>query len=313
MVDPIHIITNSMEIVDSVELAQAYKVSKEGVKSVARSRVILYEGAQWSAADRGLNMLLAACSGEVARGSKEEKPELHAIAASAMKSTDEGSEPAEERERAMDAVIEATISFNWQCEERNGMRIAKDKEWLILATSIPFRAPREEDFRSSQRQEGMGGGPSILSGVEDSQRVAKRARELEKDSATSGRGTESMTAPSTAGERESAADSGNLTKTNNRLKVSDVSYHRSSHNHKPSSLPSLSISNMYRIYRVQRGEVSYEYVDQCIPRIRAGRNKRTKLKGSHIAGLVKIACYAQNSRTGFVRPDGRLAAVEFTG
>ena len=45
-----------------------------GVTSVERARVIPYEGKERTSAERGLNMFLAACSGEIARGDVGEKP-----------------------------------------------------------------------------------------------------------------------------------------------------------------------------------------------------------------------------------------------
>lgn len=42
-------------------------------------------------------------------------------------------------DRAMDAVVEATIMYNWRCADRNGMRVL-DNQW-VLANALPFRAP----------------------------------------------------------------------------------------------------------------------------------------------------------------------------
>ena len=101
--------------------------------------MILYEGDERTAAERALNMLLAACSGEIARSYVGDKPKLHSIQAESMKPMG----------AAGGAVLEATILFNWKCANHNGMAILEDKQWVLLANSAPFRAPRAGDFSPS--------------------------------------------------------------------------------------------------------------------------------------------------------------------
>ena len=117
-----------------------------GVTSVERARVIPYEGKERTSAERGLNMFLAACSGEIARGDVGEKLKLHYIATEAMRPMGAAVGAGDDEDRAMDAVLDATILFNWKCANHNGMAISEDKQWLLLANSVPFRALRAGDF-----------------------------------------------------------------------------------------------------------------------------------------------------------------------
>ena len=73
-------------------------------------------------------MKLAACSGEIARGGGSEKSKLHRIAAEAMKPMGAAGGRGGEEERAMDAVLEATILFNWKCAGHNDMAVSKDRQ-----------------------------------------------------------------------------------------------------------------------------------------------------------------------------------------
>lgn len=128
-------------------------------------------------------MLLAVCSGELERGDHGERPRLHSVAGKAMKPQGESEGADEEEERAMDAVLEATIRYNWACSGHNGMRMAGDKQKLLLASAAPpppvFLALRSEDF-----------GQDPHADMETtSQRGAKRARELEGSRAASTAGT----------------------------------------------------------------------------------------------------------------------------
>ena len=100
---------------------------KQGVTSVDRARVILYEGEERTAAKRGLNMLLAACSGDTARGDGGERPKLHPIAAEVMKSMGAAGGGGDEEELAMDPVLETTVLFNWKHAGHNGIAISKDR------------------------------------------------------------------------------------------------------------------------------------------------------------------------------------------
>ena len=99
------IYANTTAIVDANELAGAYTSVQAGVTSVERARLILYEGEERTAAERGLKMLLPACSGEITRGDVGEKPKLHSIAAEAMKPMGAASGAGDEEERAMDTVL----------------------------------------------------------------------------------------------------------------------------------------------------------------------------------------------------------------
>ena len=139
------IFANAIAIGEAGELTGACTSVQAGVTSVKRARVILYEVEKRTAAERGLNMMLAACFGEIARGDGGENPKLHSIAAEAMKPMGAAGGGIKEEERAMDAVLEATILFNWKCAGHNGMAILKDKQWLLIENATLFRAPREGD------------------------------------------------------------------------------------------------------------------------------------------------------------------------
>lgn len=112
---------------------------------MSRDKVTLYEGEKRTAAGHGLNMLLAACAGEISSGNEEERPELYGIALMAMKPQGAGGGADDETKRTMDAVMEATIQYSW-CQRRNGMRLSQDRVWLLMENAIPHRAPRAEDF-----------------------------------------------------------------------------------------------------------------------------------------------------------------------
>ena len=86
------------------------------VASVERARVILYEEEERTAAERGLNTLLAAFSGYYALGNRGEKPKLHPIA-------DKVTKP--RVAAAMNPVLE--VLFNWKCAGHNGIAISRDR------------------------------------------------------------------------------------------------------------------------------------------------------------------------------------------
>lgn len=88
------------------------------VASVERARVILYEGEKRTAAERGFNTLLAACSWDIAWGDGGEKPNLHPMAAKVTKPRGA---------TAMNPVLETTILFNWKCAGHNGIAISRDR------------------------------------------------------------------------------------------------------------------------------------------------------------------------------------------
>ena len=79
---PNHVVAfaTATTIADAVEFANSYTTEEVAVKSVSRGKVVLYEGGESTANARGLYMLLATCSGEITRGDKENRPELHIIA-----------------------------------------------------------------------------------------------------------------------------------------------------------------------------------------------------------------------------------------
>ena len=41
--------------------------------------------------------------------------------------------------RAMDAVLEATILFNWKCAGHNGLTILEDKQWPLMENATLSR------------------------------------------------------------------------------------------------------------------------------------------------------------------------------
>ena len=108
----------------------------------------------------------------------------------------------DDEDRAMDAVLDATILFNWKCANHNGMAISEDKQWLLLANSVPFRALRAGDFSppatpsEDASQCGLTGSAGRF-GLIDHR-------------------TGSLSAASTAG--EPGAEEENLTSTSNRQK-----------------------------------------------------------------------------------------------
>ena len=165
--------------------------------------MIPYEGMERTSAERGLNMFLAACSGEIARGDVGEKLKLHSIATETMRPMGAAVGAGDDEDRAMDAVLETTILFNWKCANHNGMAISEDKQWLLLANSVPFRALRAGDFslRPPHRQRTLASADS---------------RDQPGGSASSTIGTGSLSAASTAG--EPGAEEENLTSTSNRQK-----------------------------------------------------------------------------------------------
>ena len=182
------IFANAIAIGDASELTGAYTSVQAGVTFVGLARVILYEGEERTVAERGFNMMLATCCGEIARGDEGEKPKLHSIAAEAMKPIGAARGGDNEEERAMDDVLEATILFNWKCTGHNGMTISENKQWLLTENATQFRALRTEDFL-----------PPVTPSEDISQRGLKRAQEQPGGSASSTSGTGSVSAASTAG------------------------------------------------------------------------------------------------------------------
>eukprot|EP00904_Undaria_pinnatifida_P008254 jgi/Undpi1/4559/HiC_scaffold_18.g07913.m1 len=107
----------------------------EGVTSVDRARVILYEGEERTAAKRGLNMLLAACSGDTARGDGGERPKLHPIAAEVMKSMGAAGGGGDEEELAMDPVLETTVEIYVEVDDVEPTGISASSRAAITATA----------------------------------------------------------------------------------------------------------------------------------------------------------------------------------
>lgn len=63
MADPVEDIARIIGMARTLQ-TPAKQPRKSGGRLLAWGRVILYEGAEWTAADRELNMLLPACAGE---------------------------------------------------------------------------------------------------------------------------------------------------------------------------------------------------------------------------------------------------------